>query len=142
MRLDYDTILRQTFKKSLRGYSEEEVRDFLKIVAKDFKEMKMDLTRLREELNEKDRQVRELDQALTSGKGQAMPNFESFRASLQEKARKFVNQARDEADRHRQKVEAEVNHLRGDIRRLKAERQHLIDNLKAATRSFTNSPNK
>jgi cell division initiation protein len=139
MRLDYETILRQTFKKSLRGYSEEEVRDFLKIVAKDFKEMKQDLTRLREELNLKDRQVLELDQALAA---KPTANFESFRSSLQEKARKFVNQARDEADRHRQKVEAEVNHLRGDINRLKAERQHLIDNLKAATKSFTNTRNK
>jgi cell division initiation protein len=142
MRLDYDSILAQTFKKSLRGYSKEEVQDFLKIVAKDFKEMKRDLTRLREELNQKDRQVRELDKALTSAKDQQTPNFENFRSSLQEKARKFVNQARDEADRHRQKVETEVNHLQGDISRLKVERQHLIDNLKAATKSFTNSRNK
>jgi len=141
MRLDHETILAQTFKKSLSGYSKEEVHDFLKIVAKDFKEMKRDLTRLREELNVKDRQVRELDEALTSGKNQP-PSFESFRASLQEKARKFVNQARDEADRHRQKVEAEVNHLQTDISRLKAERQHLIDNLKAATKSFANARNK
>ena len=70
MRLDYDSILKQTFKKSLRGYSKEEVHDFLKIVAKDFKEMKRDLARLREELNLKDRQVRQLDEALTSGKNQ------------------------------------------------------------------------
>lgn len=142
MRLDYETILAQTFKKSLRGYSEEEVQDFLKIVAKDFKEMKRDLARLREELNLKDRQVRELDEVLTARKNQPTSNFESFRASLQEKARKFVNQARDEADRHRKKVEAEVNHLQGDIRRLKVERQHLIDNLRAATKSFTNLRNK
>lgn len=142
MKLDHDTILAQTFKKSLRGYSKEEVNDFLKIVAKDFKEMKRDLARLREELNLKDRQVRELDQALTAGKSQPMSNFESFRSSLQEKARKFVNQARDEADQHRRKVEAEVNHLKGDINRLKAERKHLIDNLKAATKSFTNSRSK
>ena len=141
MRLDHDSILAQSFKKSLSGYSKEEVHDFLKMVAKDFKEMKRDLARLREELNVKDRQVRELDEALTSGKNQP-PNFESFRASLQEKARKFVNQARDEANRHRQKVEAEVNHLQTDISRLKAERQHLIDNLKAATKSFANSRNK
>jgi cell division initiation protein len=141
MRLDHDSILAQTFKKSLRGYDKEEVHDFLKIVAKDFKEMKRDLTRLREELNLKDRQVRELDEALTSSKNQT-PSFESFRTSLQEKARKFVNQARDEADRHRQKVEAEVNHLQTDISRLKAERQHLIDNLKAATKSFANARNK
>jgi cell division initiation protein len=141
MKLDHETILAQTFKKSLRGYDKEEVHDFLKIVAKDFKEMKRDLTRLREELNLKDRQVRELDEALTSSKNQT-PSFESFRTSLQEKARKFVNQARDEADRHRQKVEAEVNHLQTDISRLKAERQHLIDNLKAATKSFANSRNK
>ena len=141
MRLDYDSILKQTFKKSLRGYSKEEVHDFLKIVAKDFKEMKRDLARLREELNVKDRQVRELDEALTSSKNQP-PSFESFRASLQEKARKFVNQARDEADQHRRKVESEVNHLQGDIRRLKAERKHLIDNLKAATKSFSDSRNK
>ena len=141
MRLDRDKILAQTFKKSLSGYSKEEVHDFLKIVAKDFKEMKRDLARLREELNVKDRQVRELDEALTS-KNQKPPNFESFRSSLQEKARKFVNQARDEADRHRQKVEAEVNHLQGDIHRLKTERQHLIDNLKAATKSFADSRNK
>jgi cell division initiation protein len=141
MRLDHDSILAQTFNKSLRGYSKEEVHDFLKIVAKDFKEMKRDLARLREELNVKDRQVRELDEELTSSRNKP-PSFESFRSSLQEKARKFVNQARDEADRHRQKVEAEVNHLQTDISRLKAERQHLIDNLKAATKSFAKSRNK
>ena len=142
MKLDHDSILAQSFKSSLRGYSKEEVNDFLKIVAKDFKEMNRDLVRLREELNQKDRQVRELDQALAAGKNPPMSNFENFRSSLQEKARKFVNQARNEADRHRRKVEAEVNHLQGDISRLKAERQHLIENLKAATKSFTNSRNK
>lgn len=142
MRLDHDSILAQSFKKSLSGYSKEEVHDFLKIVAKDFKEMKRDLTRLREELNVKDRQVRELDEALTSGKNQQTPNFENFRASLQEKARKFVNQAREEADRHRQKVEAEVNHLQTDVHRLKIERQQLIDSLKAATKTFTDARSK
>ncbi len=142
MRLDYDSILAQTFKNSLRGYSKEEVQDFLKIVAKDFKEMKRDLARLREELNMKDRQVRGLDEALVAGQTQRTDNFENLRSSLQEKARKFVNQARDEADRHKRKVEAEVNHLQGDIRRLKTERTYLINNLRAATKSFTNSRNK
>ena len=113
MRLDYDSILAQTFKNSLRGYSKEEVQDFLKIVAKDFKEMKRDLARLREELNMKDRQVRGLDEALVAGQTQRTDNFENLRSSLQEKARKFVNQARDEADRHKRKVEAEVNHQIG-----------------------------
>jgi len=142
MRLDYDSILAQTFKNSLRGYSKEEVQDFLKIVAKDFKEMKRDLARLREELNMKDRQVRGLDEALVSRQTQRTDNFENLRSSLQEKARKFVNQARDEADRHKRKVEAEVNHLQGDIRRLKTERTYLINNLRAATKSFTDSRNK
>jgi DivIVA domain-containing protein len=142
MRLDYDSILAQTFKNSLRGYSKEEVRDFLKIVAKDFKEMKRDLARLREELNMKDRQVRGLDEALVARQTQRTDNFENLRSSLQEKARKFVNQARDEADRHKRKVEAEVNHLQGDIRRLKTERTYLIDNLRAATKSFTDSRSK
>ncbi len=142
MRLDYDSILAQTFKNSLRGYSKEEVQDFLKIVAKDFKEMKRDLARLREELNMKDRQVRGLDEALVAGQTQRTDNFENLRSSLQEKARKFVNQARDEADRHKRKVEAEVNHLQGDIRRLKTERKYLINNLRAATKSFTDSRSK
>ncbi len=142
MRLDYDSILAQTFKNSLRGYSKEEVQDFLKIVAKDFKEMKRDLARLREELNMKDRQVRGLDEALVARQTQRTDNFENLRSSLQEKARKFVNQARDEADRHKRKVEAEVNHLQGDIRRLKTERTYLINNLRAATKSFTDARNK
>lgn len=142
MLLDYDSILAQTFKNSLRGYSKEEVQDFLKIVAKDFKEMKRDLARLREELNMKDRQVRGMDEALAAGQTQRTDNFENLRSSLQEKARKFVNQARDEADRHKRKVEAEVNHLQGDIRRLKTERTYLINNLRAATKSFTDSRNK
>ena len=142
MRLDYDSILAQTFKNSLRGYSKEEVQDFLKIVAKDFKEMKRDLARLREELNMKDRQVRGLDEALIARQTQRTDNFENLRSSLQEKARKFVNQARDEADRHKRKVKAEVNHLQGDIRRLKTERTYLINNLRAATKSFTDARNK
>lgn len=142
MRLDYDSILAQTFKNSLRGYSKEEVQDFLKIVAKDFKEMKRDLARLREELNMKDRQVRGLDEALVARQTQRTDNFENLRSSLQEKARKFVNQARDEADRHKRKVEAEVNHLQGDIRRLKTERTYLINNLRAATKSFTDARSK
>ncbi len=142
MRLDYDSILAQTFKNSLRGYSKEEVQDFLKIVEKDFKEMKRDLARLREELNMKDRQVRGLDEALVARQTQRTDNFENLRSSLQEKARKFVNQARDEADRHKRKVEAEVNHLQGDIRRLKTERTYLINNLRAATKSFTDARNK
>ncbi len=142
MRLDYDSILQQTFKKSLRGYSKEEVRDFLQLVANDFKDMKRDLKRLQEALEEKDRRIRELTAENTAGKTRQASNQENWRASLQEKARQFVNQARSQADRHKQKVEAEVSHLREDIRRLKKEKQHLTDNLKTAAPAVTHSRTK
>lgn len=142
MRLDYDSILQQTFKKSLRGYSKEEIRDFLQLVANDFKDMKRDLKRLQEALEEKDRRIRELTAENTAGKTRQASHQENWRASLQEKARQFVNQARSQADRHKQKVEAEVSHLQEDILRLKKEKQHLTDNLKTAAPSVTRSRTK
>ncbi len=142
MRLDYDSILQQTFKKSLRGYSREEIRDFLQLVANDFKDMKRDLKRLQKALEEKDRRIRELTAENAAGKTPHASNQENWRASLKEKARQFVNQARSQADRHKQKVEVEISHLQEDIRRLKKEKQHLTNNLKTAAPSVTRSRTK
>ncbi len=142
MRLDYDSILQQTFKKSLRGYSKEEIRDFLQLVANDFKDMKRDLKRLQEALEEKDRQIRKLTAENPAGKTRQASNQENWRTSLQDKARQLVNQARSQADGHKQKVEAEVSHLQEVIRRLKKEKQHLTDNLKTAAPPVTRSRTK
>ena len=142
MRLDYDSIQQQTFKKSLRGYSREEVRDFLQLVANDFKDMKRDLKRLQEALDEKDRGIRALTAENATGKTRQASHQENWRASLQEKARQLVSQARSQADRHKQKVEAEVSHLQKDIRRLKKEKQQLVDHNKTTVPSVTHSRTK
>jgi len=135
MRLDEDSILQQTFKDSFRGYSKEEVRDYLKLVAKDFKDMKRDLTRLQKELEAKNLRIRELAEENAAGKSRQASHLENMRSALKEKARQFVNQARDQADRHKRKIEAEVSHLQDDIRRLKEQKQHLTDNFKTAAQS-------
>lgn len=135
MRLDEDSILRQTFKDSFRGYSKEEVRDYLKLVAKDFMDMTRDLTRLQNELEAKDLRIRELAEENAAGKSRQASHLENMRSALREKARQFVHQARDQANRHKRKVVAEVSHLQDDVRRLKEQKQHLIDNLKTAAQS-------
>ncbi|MDH5764053.1 MAG: DivIVA domain-containing protein [Nitrospinota bacterium] len=142
MRLDYEGILQQTFKDSFRGYHKEEVQDFLQLVANDFKEMKRDVVTLQEELNERDQRIRQLEEALTQSKSQHTASFENMRSALKEKARKFVDQARDQADRHKRKVEAELSHLQDDIRRLKKEKEHLLENFQSAAQSYINSRNK
>lgn len=142
MRLDYDGILQQTFKDSFRGYHKEEVQTFLKLVAKDFREMKRDITRLQEELLTKDQRIGELEDALVTGKARQASNLENMRAALKDKARKFVDQARDQADRHKRKVAAEVGLLEKDIRRLKEEKEHLLENFKAAAQTYIDSRNK
>jgi cell division initiation protein len=142
MRLDYEGILQQTFKDSFRGYHKEEVQDFLQLVANDFKEMKRDVVTLQEELNERDRRIRQLEETLAQSKNQQTASFENMRSALKEKARKFVDQARDQADRHKRKVEAELSHLQDDIRRLKKEKEHLLENFQSAAQSYINSRNK
>lgn len=135
MRLDEDSILQQTFKNSFRGYSKEEVRDFLKLVAKDFRDMTRDLTRLQKELEAKKLRIRELAEENAAGKSRQASHLENMRSALKEKARQFVNQARDQANRHKRKIEAEVSHLQDDIRSLKEQKRHLTDNLKTAAQS-------
>lgn len=139
MRLDYDGILQQTFKDSFRGYSKEEVQTFLKLVANDFKEMKRDVTRLQEDLKFKDQRIQALEDALADGKARQASNLESMRSALKEKARRFVDQARDQADRHKQKVQDEVSLLQRDIHKLKKEKEHLLDNFKSAAQTYIDS---
>ncbi len=142
MRLDYDGILQQTFNDSFRGYNKEEVQTFLKLVAKDFKEMKRDVTRLQEDLQSKGRRIRKLEETLATGKARQASNLENMRAALKEKARNFVDQARDQADRHKRKVEAEVSLLQRDIHKLKKEKEHLLENFKAAAQTYIDSRKK
>lgn len=132
MRLDYDSILQQTFNNSFRGYSKEEVQDYLRLVANDFKHMKQELERLQGELIAKDRRNRDLIEENAAGKARHSSNLDNMRSVLKEKARQFVSQAREKADQHKRKIEAEVTLLQDDIRHLKEKRQHLMDNLKSA----------
>ena len=142
MRLDYEGILQQTFKDSFRGYNKEEVQTYLQLVAKDFKEMKRDATHLQVELKEKDHRIQQLEETLAVNKDRREENLEHMRTALKEKARKFVDQARDQADRHKRKVEAEVSHLQDDIRRLKKEKEHLLENFQSAAQSYINARSK
>lgn len=142
MRLDYDSILQQTFKDSFRGYNKDEVQTFLKLVANDFKEMKRDIARLKEETKSKSLRIKTLEDELANREARQASNLESMRAALKDKARKFVDQARDQADRHKRKVESEVHHLQEDIRKLREEKEHLLENFKAAAQSYLDERKK
>ncbi|QPJ66510.1 MAG: DivIVA domain-containing protein [Candidatus Nitrohelix vancouverensis] len=160
MRLNHLDILEQCFRDKFRGYNKQEVDTFLHMVSEDFKEMEEELedlrrktkssdtikdqvAELRNELEEKNRVIETLQRSAGEDKGatsQITPEI------LKDKAKRVVQAARERAEQHRKKAEEELETLRSEIRKLKTEKQTVMETIKQAARShldqMKNQPSK
>jgi cell division initiation protein len=129
MRLNHLDILEQCFRKKFRGYNKEEVDAFMHLVSEDFKEMAEDIQQLREELEAKNKTIRELER--DGGKRLAASLTPD---AFKEKARQIIESAKHEAEQHKQNAERELNHLYQEIKKMKLEKSDLIESIKKTIR--------
>jgi len=135
MRLNYHGILEQTFNDKLRGYNKEEVQTFLRLIANDFREMEKEIKQLQKELEKKDQQNKTYQESLERTSEKTLADLQFAPEALKEKARKFMRLAQEQATRYKKKVEKEVTFLRGEIKKLKEEKQHLTKDLRPGPQS-------
>ncbi|PIQ97315.1 MAG: hypothetical protein COV67_04880 [Nitrospinae bacterium CG11_big_fil_rev_8_21_14_0_20_56_8] len=153
MKLNHLDILEQCFREKFRGYSKNEVDNFLHLVADDFKELEEDLRQLkrksersdklahqiqeiRKELEEKNRIIAELEKAPRNGNGvfgNLTPDM------LKEKAKRMVQVAKEKAELHRRKADQELEQIRAEIERLHAEKKNLMELIKSTAQNHMDS---
>lgn len=90
------------FRKGFRGYSEEEVDEFLDQVVRDYEEMLKEIERLKDELakaEEKIGQYRRLEETLNNTLVVAQSTAEEVKANARKEADLIVKEAEGEAER-------------------------------------------
>jgi len=133
MRLTYLDILEQCFHDKWRGYDKKEVDTFLHLVAEDFKELTHELEQLRGQLDRQQKQIRELE----AGGGKDSGPLNGLNPELlKEKAKRIIDLARQEADRHLQEVDRELSQLKGEIEKLRREKAKMIETIKLSARTY------
>ena len=129
MRLNHLDILEQCFREKFRGYNKEEVDAFMHLVSEDFKAMAEDIQRLREELEAKNKTIRQLEN--DGGKRLAASLTPD---AFKEKALQIIESARGQAEQHKQNAEQELALLNQEIQKMKREKSDLIDSIKETIR--------
>jgi cell division initiation protein len=127
MRLNHLDILEHCFREKFRGYSKEEVDAFLHLVSDDFREMAEEIEALKQEALEKDRLIEELRNGNPES---ASINIDALR----EKAKKVIQMAKSEAEKHRQSAEEELAALKNEIHKLSQEKSRLVQSIKESLR--------
>jgi cell division initiation protein len=129
MRLNHLDILEQCFREKFRGYNKEEVDAFMHLVSEDFKAMAEDIQRLREELEAKNKTIRQLEN--DGGKRLAASLTPD---AFKEKALQIIESAKEQAEQHKQNAERELGLLNQEIQKMKREKSDLIDSIKETIR--------
>lgn len=126
MHLTFLDILEQCFHNKFRGYNKQEVDTFLQLVADDFKS-------LAEDIEEKDRQIKKLEQRLNEysrQKSGTTPDVEeelwALRKELEEKD--LLIQEMKRANEHQSKGHNPLSQLTPEM--LKEEAKKIIDTAK------------
>ena len=152
MRFTYLDILEQCFHDKFRGYSKQEVDTFLQLVAEDFKEMTDELGQFRSENDRKQRKILKLEEKLKVAEGSPKnrngngngnghsKNSNSFGdippEVLKEKAKKIIEQAKEQASHFKLDAEKELQRLQSEIQHLKGEKKDLLENFKTNARNY------
>jgi len=129
MRLNHLDILEQCFREKFRGYNKEEVDAFMHLVSEDFKAMAEDIQQLREELEAKNKTIRQLEN--DGGKRLAASLTPD---AFKEKALQIIESAKEQAEQHKQNAERELALLNQEIQKIKREKSDLIDSIKETIR--------
>jgi len=125
MRIDHESILKQTFLKRFMGYDRNDVDTYLQILAKDFKEMENELEQLQRENAQKNELIRKLRTEVQAAASAPEPKTKTVDEKM-EATRDLISKTRTQTAEQQSKVKTEVQALKNDIQRLKEDPLMLI----------------
>lgn len=127
-------IKRQEFARALRGYSQEEVRSYLQMVAEEFEnalkknlELEESISSLKSRLSDYTRIEGVLQNTLVTTQKSA----EEYRTAAEQKAKAMVDEARVSADRILASAQERLLSIQREIADLRHQRQAFIVNFKS-----------
>ena len=94
-------------------------------------EVEEELMDLRKQVEEKDRFIKEMQEAQKHEENGDNPFSQLTPEMLKEKAKKIVNAAKNKAEQHRQDAIKELEQLMQDIEKLKKQKSALTENIKS-----------
>ncbi|MZH13344.1 MAG: DivIVA domain-containing protein [Nitrospinae bacterium] len=94
-------------------------------------EVEQELIDLRKQVEEKDRFIKEMQEAQKHEENEDNPFSQLTPEMLKEKAKKIVNAAKNKAEQHRQDAIKELEQLMQDIEKLKKQKSALTENIKS-----------
>jgi len=122
MRITPMDIEQQEFSKSFRGYSEEEVDDFLDKIVKDYEELINENVRLNEEIEkmqEKLKEFSEIEENLRSALLNAQKSAEEMKGRVESEAKIIIEKAEMEAKALKQQVLQREDLVKNEIDNLR-----------------------
>ena len=131
MKLTYLDILEQVFHDKWKGYDKKEVDTFLHLVAEDFKELHEELSQLRGKVERQEKKIAKLESA--NGNGDAK-NLSP--EALRDKAKRVIQLARQEADKHLTEVDRELTRIKEEVQALRREKKELLNVAKGGRRAL------
>jgi cell division initiation protein len=125
LRFSADDIANQDFERSFRGYSPQQVREFLETVAREWEHLVTELERMRKENDRQEdslAEYREREQSLHEALNMAKRMADDIKEEAEREAERTVAEAELEAERIVAGAEERVDSLRDDIYALKQQR--------------------
>ncbi len=122
MRITPMDIEQQEFSKSFRGYSEEEVDDFLDKIVKDYEELINENVKLNEEIQkmqEKLKEFSEIEETLRSALLNAQKSAEEMKGRVESEAKIIIEKAELEAKALKQQVLQREDLVKNEIDNLR-----------------------
>lgn len=127
-------IRKQIFKKSLRGYDQEEVQAFLDMLATEVENLGVENIELKEHLNALQSEVhhyRSIEQTLQEMLRTAQQTAEEVKENGHKEARLIVKEAEIRSNRAIEKARTQVHDIRTEIVELQNQRDMFLSNFKA-----------
>lgn len=138
LRFSADDIANQQFERSFRGFTPQQVREFLETVARKWEHLVTEVERLRAEndrLEDNLAEYREREQSLHEALNMAKKMADDIKEEAEREADRTVAEAELEADRIVAGAEEQVDSLRNDIESLKQQRNRYRAQLKGLLES-------
>ncbi len=94
-------------------------------------EVEEELTHLKQQIEEKDLLIKEMQEAQSQSKNENNTFSQLTPEKIKEKAKKIINAAKNQAEEHRQEAMREMEQLMQDIEKLKKQKSILMENIKS-----------
>jgi cell division initiation protein len=133
-RLTAMDVERQDFKRSFRGFDQEEVRFFLKAVSEEVERLSLENSELREEagtLRSRIEDFRERERMLQETLVTAQKMSEEMTAKTHKESELMIKEARIKAERLLEQAQDQLSRLEAEIGRVRLERDAFENRLRS-----------